>query len=114
MKHIILIEALTNVCQLFQSTIIIPFSNLFLRLAPAVLLDFRGRGLNLLVRWINILYLELISDRTRSQLLNQADAIQKLRHAIWAALEPNYKTYLQITQVLKLIIFNLADPIKTY
>ena len=45
MKHIIVIEALTNNCRLFQCTIISPFSNLFLRLAPAVLLNFRGRGL---------------------------------------------------------------------
>ena len=40
------------------------------------------------------------SNRTRSQMLNQADALQKLRHAIWEALDYDAnKTYLQRSQV---------------
>lgn len=36
-------------------------------------------------------YFVVKSDRTRSQLLNQADALMKLRHAIWKALEEETK-----------------------
>ena len=38
------------------------------------------------------------SDRTRSQLLNQADALQKLRHFIWTAVD-EVRTYLEKTQI---------------
>ncbi len=38
------------------------------------------------------------SDRTRSRQLNQADALQKLRHAIWAAVD-DVTTYLERTQI---------------
>lgn len=43
-------------------------------------------------------YLVVKSDRTRSQLLNQADALQKLRHFIWSAVD-EVRTYLERTQV---------------
>lgn len=43
-------------------------------------------------------YLVVKSDRTRSRLLNQADALQKLRHFIWAAID-DVRTYLERTQI---------------
>ena len=39
-------------------------------------------------------FLVVKSDRTRSQLLNQADALQKLRHFIWASVD-HVRTYLE-------------------
>lgn len=43
-------------------------------------------------------YLVIKSDRTRSRQLNQADALQKLRHFIWAAVD-EVRTYLETTQI---------------
>ena len=43
-------------------------------------------------------FLVVKSDRTRSRLLNQADALQKLRHFIWAAID-DVRTYLERTQI---------------
>ena len=43
-------------------------------------------------------YIIVKSDRTRSQLLNQADALQKLRHFIWTAVD-EVRTYLEKTQI---------------
>lgn len=52
--------------------------------------------------WANQLtkdgYIVVKSDRTRSQLLNQADAIRKLRENIWEALKPTTKEYDTETQ----------------
>ena len=43
-------------------------------------------------------YIIVRSERTRSQLLNQADALQKLRHFIWTAVD-EVRTYLERTQI---------------
>ena len=43
-------------------------------------------------------YLIVKSDRTRSRQLNQADALQKLRHFIWASVD-QVRTYLERSQI---------------
>ena len=54
------------------------------------------------------------SERTRSQMLNQADAIEKLRQAIWTALEYNPNKRIKTAEVSIFIAFALFYHFKQW